>query len=409
MRVVVIGAAFAGLAAADALQGRGHEIVVLEARDRVGGRVWSSRIAVSPECDVPVVIERGAEFVLDGYDELRRQVARFGLSLASTGMSYFVREPRGGAPVTVDELLAAGPSIAAAARTAPPGMSAQAVLEQMPLIDGVRGAVAARASISCAWPADDLDASALAGPATAMTAMASARVSGGNQLVAVRIAESLSSGVRLRELVGSISWRHDGVTVRTEHGEVEGDVAIVAVPLAVTGQIEFEARLPDWKRAALSAPALGQAAKLHVPLRRRPETSAVLAVHDRYWCWTATDRSGEVAPVLNCFAGSPPALKALEVDNGPASWLAAVCRLRPDLELDTDAVLLTTWEDDPFAQMAYSAARAGHEVDEAAMARPVGRLHFAGEHTAGACAGLMEGALRSGRRAASEVLGIDRD
>ena len=64
-RTIVIGAGFAGLAAADRLAERGADVLVLEARDRVGGRVWSATLG-------GVVIERGAEFVLDGYDQLRR-------------------------------------------------------------------------------------------------------------------------------------------------------------------------------------------------------------------------------------------------------------------------------------------------------------------------------------------------
>ncbi len=67
-RIVVIGAGFAGLAAASELADRGHDVLVLEARERVGGRVWSERI------DGPgggAVIEHGAEFVLDGYTELK--------------------------------------------------------------------------------------------------------------------------------------------------------------------------------------------------------------------------------------------------------------------------------------------------------------------------------------------------
>ena len=62
--MVVIGAGFAGLAAADALRAGGAEVTVLEARDRVGGRVWSVPFGEG------AVIERGAEFILPGYESM---------------------------------------------------------------------------------------------------------------------------------------------------------------------------------------------------------------------------------------------------------------------------------------------------------------------------------------------------
>ncbi len=67
-------------------------------------------------------------------------------------------------------------------------------------------------------------------------------------------------------------------------------------------------------------------------------------------------------------------------------------------------VLLSTWADDPWVRGAYSAQSATSRLDAETLARPVGPLSFAGEHTAGAWHGLMEGALRSGERAAQELL-----
>ena len=117
-----------------------------------------------------------------------------------------------------------------------------------------------------------------------------------------------------------------------------------------------------------------------------------MSVPGRYWCWTAPGNDG----VLNCFSGSPGAARAPRGRDGPAKWLESVTALRPDLEL-ADGAVLTTWPDG-----AYSAAG----LDEQALAAPAGRLHFAGEHTAGPWAGLMEGALRSGIRAAREVTSV---
>jgi len=101
VRVVVAGAGFAGLMAAYRVAQAGHEVVVLEARDRVGGRVWSQELVPG---DPRTVVERGAEFVLDGYDLMRSVAGELGLRLADTAMSYYEREPRGGAATTHQEL-----------------------------------------------------------------------------------------------------------------------------------------------------------------------------------------------------------------------------------------------------------------------------------------------------------------
>jgi monoamine oxidase len=81
VRVVVAGAGFAGLMAADRVAQAGHEVVVLEARDRVGGRVWSQELVPG---DPRTVVERGGEFVLDGYDLMRAVAGELGLPFADT-------------------------------------------------------------------------------------------------------------------------------------------------------------------------------------------------------------------------------------------------------------------------------------------------------------------------------------
>src|ERR1700684_62326 len=120
MRVVVVGAGFAGLMAAWRLTQGGCEVVVLEARDRVGGRVWSQELI--PD-DQRTVIERGAEFVLDGYDVLREVLAVLGLELAGTTMSYYQREPRGGGLVAASEVDECAAWVAAASGAAARGTS----------------------------------------------------------------------------------------------------------------------------------------------------------------------------------------------------------------------------------------------------------------------------------------------
>jgi monoamine oxidase len=126
----------------------------------------------------------------------------------------------------------------------------------------------------------------------------------------------------------------------------------------------------------------------------------VLSVPEHFWTWTALDGDGRVAPVVAAFAGSAPAVAALGVDRGPGRYLERVRELRPDLAMDGDRAVLSTWPEG-----AYSTREPGRpEGEDDALALPVGRIAFAGEHTEATWYGTMEGALRSGVRAAHDVL-----
>jgi monoamine oxidase len=401
-RVVVIGAGFAGLMAAWRLAQGGCEVVVLEARDRVGGRVWSQELIPG---DPRTVIERGAEFVLDGYDVLRGVLGEVGLELAATGMSYYEREPRGGGPVSAADVAGCAAWVAAAAAAAPPGTSLAEVAE------GWAGPPAALAAyLSRIETTDGVDAGLLAAAVasdatTGFASRPSWRVAGGNQRVARELAGRLGSAVWLGSPVSAVGHDRDGVRVSTPGGTVAGDAAIVAVPMAVLRGLPISPPVPGRQRAAWERSGLAHNAKLHMPLSRPAVATAVQSVPGRFWAWAATDATGQVQPVLHAFAGTEHGLAALEVADGPAAWAARAAALLPELGTDPAGALLTTWNDDPWAGESYSAdVVATAPGDGDLLAAPVGRVHFAGEHTAGELAGLMEGALRSGERAAREVL-----
>jgi monoamine oxidase len=401
-RVCVIGAGFAGLAAAAALADGGLEPLVLEARERVGGRVHSRRLANG------AVVELGAEFVEDDHQTLVGTARRLGLAMVPTGMAYGDREPRGGlgtdrATVLAEVgrlrgLLAEGQGLAG------PGRSVAAVLAQLPLDPGARQAIAARLQVSTGQPVTELAATVLDHAGSSFSTRESLRVGGGNQRIALRLAERLPGAVHLGVPVRALSWSQQGVRVAVAGAELDAEACVLAVPASVMGGIGFDPPLPAWKAEALERVVYGHAAKLLVPLRRVPAPGAVLSVPDHYWTWTANGADGAVQPVVSAFAGSAPALAALEVAAGPATWRRRLAALRPDLDLDRGAVL-STWDDDPWIQAAYSTRTPGFRPDDPdLLARPVGPLHFAGEHTAGPWSGLMEGALRSGHRAAAELL-----
>ena len=378
-RVVVVGAGFAGLAAGDALATAGAEVTVFEARDRVGGRVHSQRLANG------AVVELGAEFIFPDYDVLRATAAQLDLALYEKGTLYGDREPRDGPPVTRDELVAAW-----AALRNPGEGSVAGVLERLVPSAGARAAVAARLAVSSGYELEDQDASALAEGAAGFGDFPSHGITGGNDRIALALAESLDT--RLGSAVEGIQWSTSGVDVA---GTV-ADACIVAVPAPAALAIEFDPPLPEWKRTALASVRYGQAAKLFLPLDHAVEPSATLSVPGRFWTWTQRD-----VAVASSFAGTAAALERLEVDAGPLRWAESVRRLRPDLPYADAEPVLATWPEG-----AYSARTLSSPLDDEALARPVGPVAFAGEHTAGRWHALMEGALRSGRRAAREVEGL---
>ena len=390
-----MGAGLAGLVAADELARGGAEVVVLEARSRVGGRVWSQRLPNG------AVIEMGAEYILPGNSAVLELADRLGLGLWDKGMRYGTRDPRGGIGTTHEELVAA--MATAEAELASGGHADESTEDFLDSIDmppGAREAILARVEISCANTADRVAAAELGGVAH-IDDEPSPSIAGGNQRLALALAEGLGSSVHVDDPVTSIRW-DQRVRVGSRAGDIEADVAVVAVPASVLDGIAFEPALPAELAEALGSVEYGHAAKLFVPLRAPSHPSAVMNVPERYWTWTATGDEDEPQPVVSAFAGSRPALDALEVDQGPSRWLDSLERLRGDLELDLSGAVLSTWADDPWVRAAYSTSPPLEVA--AAAARPTGPLAFAGEHTAGEHAALMDGAIRSGQRAAGAQL-----
>ncbi|HEY0277436.1 MAG TPA: FAD-dependent oxidoreductase [Solirubrobacterales bacterium] len=131
-----------------------------------------------------------------------------------------------------------------------------------------------------------------------------------------------------------------------------------------------------------------------------------MSIAGHFWTYTQLGADGEPAPFLVSYAGTRPAIEALGGSQEPERWVADTLALRTDLDLDPDpaAALLSSWDDDPWVRGSYSARSLASPIRDGDLQRPIGPLFFAGEHTAGAWHGLMEGALRSGGRAAEQLL-----
>ncbi|MCB0867070.1 MAG: FAD-dependent oxidoreductase [Solirubrobacterales bacterium] len=393
--VVVVGAGLAGLTAAFELERRGWNVVVLEARDRVGGRTWTKSLANGAP------IEMGAEFILPGNTEMVALAAEFGVGAVDKGVRYGRREPRGGIGVDEATLAAAAARLREAlaeieGRPETDQPPAALLLGTLDIAEGAKEAILARCEISSAEVAEQVPALEMAGLA-AISDETSPGLAGGNQALALALAGRLGEAVRLGERVEFINWSETGMAVCCESGAIfEGERCVLAVPASVLGEISFAPGLPEEKATANRLVRYGHAAKLFVPLLEPAPVGAVMNVPERWWCWTQTGAGGEVLPVLSCFAGSAPALERLEVEDGPARWLESLEQVRPELALDLENTVLSTWDDDPLVRGAYSVSPAPDQ--SAALCEPVGPLRFVGEHTAGEFSALMEGAVRSGRR-----------
>jgi monoamine oxidase len=395
-RVVVVGAGLAGLAAADALRTGGVEVTVLEARDRVGGRVWSVPFAGS-------VVERGAEFILPQNTTVESLAARFDLPLVRKGTPYGRREPRGAEAVPGTELEAVFDRIAAGEAT--PGAETVAeAIEGLALEPRMAALIRARIEVSMGHPADDLRSEVLGEGAATFGEFDSYTIRGGNAELARALARELGGAIHLSSPVRRLRWGDQGVTVGTDAGELAADAAVIALPTAPLSEISFEPPLRGPTAEALASVRYGQNAKLFVALRAPSPPSAIMSVRRRFWSYTQLDPNGDPAPFVTAYTGTMGAVEALADSAAPTRWIEELAALRPELELNPEAALLSTWHDDPWVRGSYSARSLSSPLRDTELSKPIGPLYLAGEHTAGDWHGLMEGALRSGKRAARQVL-----
>ncbi|HZQ15961.1 MAG TPA: FAD-dependent oxidoreductase [Gaiellaceae bacterium] len=374
LRVVVVGAGLAGLAAAETLRAGGAEVVVFEALDRVGGRVWSDRFPSG------AVFERGGEFVTRGYETLERYAAELGLELAGMGIRYPERRLSPDPGLVRSEVVAAAGAAESAAR-ADPSRPALDVLRETVADERIAELLAARVQSSRAYPVEELDASFLLDLTALVDDAETRRIGGGNQLVAERLAarqERLHLGDAVRRVVDTGA----GVAVSSDGGELTADACVVAVPVPAVRALDLPAP------AAYAAVRMSTAAKLAAPLSAPAAPDAVMSAAERWWAYSTGDAVG-------AWAGAAPVVELVGARDG--AWIDRVERLLPGLPVERDAAVVTVWEE------AYSVLP--HALDGApAGLEGAGRIVFAGEHTARDWAATMEGALRSGERAARALL-----
>jgi len=409
--ILVLGAGAAGLAAAAELARAGARVLVLEARERIGGRCWTRHL---PGVGVP--LELGAEFIHGHPQATLGLIERSGgTALDSVRASLYGENGR---LHRIDPFAEAQRAVRGAALPkdvsfakflARRRLSARTKLFARLLVEGFDAADPARvsaASVLEEW-----------GGGESLGASQPRPAQGYAPLLEHLATEALGAGaiLRLQALVRAIRWRRGAV-------EVEGEFfgrrfvekcarAVVTLPLGVlqSRSVRFDPVLRD-KRSALRQLASGPVVKAVLRFEhafweeRWPGTAFFHAPRAAFpTFWTPLPAR---APVLIAWAGGPKAARLagfseariLEEALGAARLIFGV---RPALS----AALMHDWRSDPFARGAYSYVLIGGKGARESLAAPVAdTLYFAGEATDPEESGTVGGALASGVRAARQAL-----
>jgi monoamine oxidase len=401
---LVVGAGLAGLTAADRLQAAGADVTVLEARDRVGGRLYTRRDTMVHGQHA----ELGAETLYSGQSGVLGLVRRFDLDARSCG--YF--DPR--AP----SMMFDGRILTEEERHTVTGWLREHYGSHRPHefenLEAWTARLAAPAHVRrfiCSYTqytpvTAPRHADALEFEQQLIGGKDTYRVVGGNDLLAHRLAEGLD--VRLGEVVRTVRWGGQRVTVETETASWTADRAVVAVPGPLVTALGFDPPLPAETVRALGELRYGTATKVVVQYREREQIAAAIGAG----CFTdqvpwmvdqSAHQPGDAVLVSTLLGGDaePPAVTE-DVLSEFDSTLGTLIGAAPT----RIAATAHSWTRDPLSRAIVRAPLGDQRTRTLpCLRRPLGqRVFFAGEHTDDRVGpGGLEGAVRSGHRVATEI------
>jgi len=424
---IVIGAGIAGLTAARLLTDAGRRTVVFEARDRIGGRVWTDRSG-------GYVTDRGASWIHGINDSAVAAAARaFGMAMTEFTVGGYQPDSRpiahyspdgirltdDAARAYVADIHAVDAALRGAIEASDPDATYRDVTEAALAAQGwdaeraqrVREYLEHRSEEQYGVWISDLAAHGLDDDQV-----------DGDEVVFPdgydRLASALAVGldVRLTHVASRVDWSADGVVVTTDRGVFSGATGVVTVPVGVLQSEAFEITpaLPGPVAGALSRLRMNAFEKIFLRFDRKFWDDGVYAIRQqgpegRWWhsWYDLTALHG--TPALLTFAAGLAAIETRDWndDTVVASVMTQLRRLYGASVPDPVAMQRTHWQDDPFARGAYAYMTPGSTTaDHDALATPVGGvLHLAGEATWTDDPATVTAALHSGHRAAEHVLG----
>jgi monoamine oxidase len=427
-RVIVAGAGLAGLTAARLLERAGAEVTIVEARDRVGGRVYTVR-----GFEAQQHAEAGADLIESEQTDVLALAAELGLSttrILANGWGFYgtsggrTRKVRNVVDTfertadllkpEIDAYRAAGSrwdsavsqwlarqSVSDWIERARPGRELAAALR------GLRGFfLADPEKLSLLQLVDQFASDELPGEGEMF------RLREGNDALPAAIAAGLRGRLLLKTAVSAVTQRGSTlrVTVRNQaQHQLAADYVVMAVPASTLRDVTFAPALPDLQQRAIAT------------LRYGPATRVLLQFETRFWkhigrpsafgsdqptgaVWDANEQQGRKPGILSLLAGGNASreVRAIIDRHGwtglvkRLAWLGEPSRLLHGLTVN--------WDRERWSKGGYAVFAAGCDPAlRSWLARPSGRIVFAGEHTSTRWQGYMNGAIESGRRAALEV------
>lgn len=446
-RVIVIGAGLSGLVAAMELKAAGHEVIVLEGRMRPGGRVYTIRNKFADNLHA----EAGAVIYASSYNVANKYIDQFGLKRLDYDVpalkSHFHLKGRhmimDGSPVTWPYDLTAEEN-----QLGPFGVLQKYLIDTLPadigkfddwrslqslkqldtqsLGDYMRSHGASEGALELVrrtmYFGNAVDhGSALSSLISDLhfffTGARFFLLEGGNDSLPRAMADTLRSEINYGVRVAAIEQINDKVRVQAYRGDkmesVEGDRVICTIPATVLRGISFTPALDAAKQRAMQSLKYLDTTRTFIQVKRAfwadlglsGTAYTDLPIQDVGRQPYSMKIDSTKRAILESHVRGPEAqhIAAMSEAEAVAFTIQEMSKIFPDLPSYQEGGIVKAWSKDPFALSAYSWPGPGDVTTYLQdLQKPHGRVHFAGEHTSVVRA-LMEGALRSGVRAAQEI------